>query len=114
MGDDISELAQAAVNSWQRVAHMMYEKANPKGAPVCDCNVCLEYKHLVKGNIRMHYADEVKHKYHYLFDREEYWVIMTDSEGCFHKVGASFAYKDEAKRYVEWRNNHDYKKETDG
>jgi len=52
--------------------------------------------------------------FHYLFDRDEYWVIMTDSEGCFHKVGASFAYKDEAKRYVEWRNNHDYKKETDG
>jgi len=49
-----------------------------------------------------------------LFDRDEYWVIMTDSEGCFHKVGASFAYKDEAKRYVEWRNNDDYKKETDG
>lgn len=56
----------------------------------------------------------VEQKYQYLFDREEYWVVAKDADGCFHKVGASFTNKAEAKHYVEWRNHQDYKKENDG
>ena len=114
MSDDISELAQAALKSWERVAHLMYEKANPVGAPICDCNVCEEYKYLAEGNIKMDYPTEVKHKYQYLYDREEYWVVMADSDCCLHKVGASFISKNEAKQYVEWRNDLDYNKKVDG
>jgi hypothetical protein len=114
MSDDISELAQAAAKSWERIAHLLYQQANPKGAPICDCCVCEEYKYLDEGNIKMDYPTEVKHKYLYLYDREEYWVVMADADGCLHKVGASFISKDEAKQYVEWRNNQDNNKKVDG
>lgn len=114
MIDDITELAQAAVKSWERIAHLMYEKANPKGASICDCNVCEEYKYLAEGNIKMDYPTEVKTKYQYLYDREEYWVLKEDADGCLHKVGASFISKDEVKQYVEWRNDQDNNKKVDG
>lgn len=114
MSDDIVTRLREEANAWQRVAHLLYQQANPKGAPLCDCSCCQEYKYLAEGNIKMDYRTEFKTKYQYLYDREEYWVVMADADGCLHKVGASFISKDEAKQYVEWRNDQDYKKENNG
>lgn len=111
---DIVRKVEDDRDRWKKAAELMYEKANPMGAPICDCNVCKEYKYLAEGNIKMDYPTEVKHKYQYLYDREEYWIVMADIDGCLHKVGASFISKDEAKQYVEWRNDQDYKKENNG
>jgi hypothetical protein len=111
---EIVRKVEADRDRWKKAAELMYEKANPKGAPICDCNVCEEYKYLAEGNIKMDYSTEVKTKYQYLYDREEYWVVMADADGCLHKVGASFISKDEAKQYVEWRNDQDNNKKVDG
>jgi hypothetical protein len=111
---EIVRKVEADRDRWERIAHLLYQQANPKGAPLCNCCVCEEYKYLAEGNMKMDYSNEVKTKYQYLYDREEYWVVMADTDGCLHKVGASFISKDEAKQYVEWRNDQDNNKKVGG
>ena len=43
-------------------------------------------------------------KFHFIYDRDEYWVITKLADGVMHKTGASFTYKEEAERYVCWLN----------
>lgn len=96
-----------ALGCWKKTAYMMNEKANPKGAPICDRNVCHEYNNLLEGHIKMDITENYKPKYEHLFDRDEYWVITKLADGVMHKTGASFTYKEEADRYVGWLNKGD-------